>query len=241
MEEKYINGKYWEENETLHEEDSDFKSEHFLTLLKRNPLIPTKKIVDIGCGAGRIIWNFSKEYPESSCVGVDLSEKIIEYAKGKYSSQHLKYLTHDEFEKNEEIFELVLLADVFEHVRDYLGFLKDIRSKYPYQLFNIPLDLSVKYLLNDRPMKMKDSVGHLHYFYDKLILKILEDNGFKVIDYLYANNLEVELEKKIGFSKYKHLVKKYILKALVRIFGESLVSRIYGGFSLTVLTTGEKE
>ena len=71
MEEKYINGKYWEENETLHEEDSDFKSEHFLTLLKRNPLIPTKKIVDIGCGAGRIIWNFSKEYPESTCVGVD--------------------------------------------------------------------------------------------------------------------------------------------------------------------------
>jgi len=88
---------------------------------------------------------------------------------------------------------------------------------------------------------MKDSVGHLHYFYDKLILKILKDNGFKIIDYLYANNIDAESEKKNGFSKYKYLVKKYLLRGLIKIFGESLISRLYGGFSLAVITSREIE
>ena len=241
MDNKYVNGKYWEENETLHEEDSDFKFQHFLTLLKRNPLITISNIVDLGCGAGRIIWNFSKEYPDSKCVGVDLSEKIIQYAKEKYNRQNLTYYTQTEFNEKQEEFKLVVLADVFEHIEDYIGFLKDVRSKYQYQLFNIPLDLSIKYLLNDRPLKMRSSVGHLHYFYDKLILKILEDNGFKVIDYLYANNIETETEWRNSFLKYKHLIKKYILKGLVSLFGESLVSKLYGGFSLTVLCRSDGE
>jgi hypothetical protein len=33
----------------------------------------------------------------------------------------------------------------------------------------------------------------------------------------------------------------FVIGGLIKIFGESLVSRVYGGFSLTVLTSGEKE
>ncbi len=235
MEDRYISGKYWVENKTLHEEDSDFKFNNLSLLLKRNQYIPIKGIVDIGCGAGKIIYNFSKEFPKTKCVGVDLSETIIEHAKRKYNNSNLSYYTQKEFTRNEDDLNLVILADVFEHIENYIGFLKEARSKYQYHLFNIPLDLSVRYLLNNRPLAMRASVGHLHYFYDKLILKILEENGFKIIDYLYANNTEHALNNLKGYSKYKQLVKKYFQAVLAVIFGKSMASRLYGGYSLSVL------
>ena len=235
MEDRYINGKYWIDNKTLHQEDSDFKFRNLFTLIKRNHSISLKGIVDIGCGAGKIIYNFSKDYPKIKCVGVDLSETIIEHAKLNYINPNLRYYTEKEFIRNEDDLNLVILADVFEHVENYIGFLKEARSKYQYQLFNIPLDLSVRYLLNNRPLVTRATVGHLHYFYDKLILKILEENGFKIIDYLYANNIENELKKLKGFSKYIQLAKKYFQGLLVVIFGKSMASRIYGGYSLSVL------
>jgi predicted TPR repeat methyltransferase len=235
MEDRYINGKYWIDNKTLHEEDSDFKFINLRTLIKRNHSIYLKGIVDIGCGAGKIIYNFSKDYPKIKRVGVDLSETIIEHAKHNYINPNLRYLTEKEFIRNEDDLNLVILADVFEHVENYIGFLKEARSKYQYQLFNIPLDLSVRYLLNNQPLVTRASVGHLHYFYDKLILKILEENGFKIIDYLYANNIENELKKLKGVSKYMQLVKKYFQGLLVVIFGKSMASRLYGGYSLSVL------
>ena len=235
MEEQYTNGKYWEENGSFHEKESDFKFQNFKTLIERNDKLPIIGIVDMGCGAGRIIWNFSNAYPAIKWAGVDLSEKIIEYAKGKYNRNNLSYFTATAFNGKEGDYNLVILADVFEHIENYIGFLKDIKTKYQFQVFNIPLDLSIRYLLNDRPLQMRKSVGHLHYFYDKLILKILEETGFTVIDYLYANNLEIETKNATGISKYSQVVRKYLLKVLVKAIGESLASKLYGGFSLTVL------
>lgn len=237
MDNKYLNGQYWQENETFHEEDSDFKFQNFLTLLNRNKLIPTNEILDIGCGAGRIIWNFANAFPNSNCTGVDLSEKIIEYAKSKYKNSNLSYLTQEDFDQRKKQYNLVILADVIEHIEDYIGFLKTIHSKYEYQLFNIPLDLSLKYLLEDRPLKMRSTVGHLHYFYDKLIMKILDDNGYRIIDHLYVNNLEIETKNAIGISKYRYMIRKYLLKFMAKILGESMASKLYGSYSLTVLST----
>lgn len=235
MDSQYTTGKYWEENSSLHEEDSDFKFDHFLTLLKRNRAVNPTGVIDMGCGAGRIIWNFSKEYPNIKCKGIDLSEKVISYAKQRYSNSNLSFEVQSSSYRPEESFNLVLLADVFEHVADYIGFLAEIKSTYKYQLFNIPMDLSVRYLLNDHPLETRASVGHLHYFYDKLILKILDENGFKVIDYSYANNLEMETLKVNGFVKYRYKMKKAFVKMLISFFGESLTSKLYGGFSLSVL------
>ena len=60
MEDRYINGKYWIDNKSLHEEDSDFKFSNLSTLIKRNHSISIKGIVDIGCGAGKIKYIFQK-------------------------------------------------------------------------------------------------------------------------------------------------------------------------------------
>lgn|GEM_PF-6550114 len=81
MDNKYQTGKYWEKNTRFHEEDSDFKFQNFMTLLKRNPHVKIHGLINMGCGAGRITWQFSEKYEHIKCVGIDLSENIIAYAK----------------------------------------------------------------------------------------------------------------------------------------------------------------
>ena len=38
-------------------------------------------------------------------------------------------------------YDLILCIDVFEHVEDYIGFLKTLKNKSKYHIFNIPLDM----------------------------------------------------------------------------------------------------
>jgi len=40
-------------------------------------------------------------------------------------------------------FDSLLCIDVFEHVEDYIGFVKTLKSKATYKIFHIPLDISV--------------------------------------------------------------------------------------------------
>src|SRR5690606_39364807 len=46
-------------------------------------------------------------------------------------------------------FDLVLCIDVFEHIEDYLGFLRILRDKGTYKLFHIPLDMTVLSVLKN--------------------------------------------------------------------------------------------
>src|SRR5687767_15620947 len=48
------NSKYAESHPTWHIEDSPWKAQQILTMLKRNKLTP-KSIAEIGCGAGEIL------------------------------------------------------------------------------------------------------------------------------------------------------------------------------------------
>lgn len=241
MENQYQTGKYWENNNSFHEEDSDFKFRNFLTLLKRNPQIAITGMVDLGCGAGRITWHFSNTFKKIRCAGIDLDPDIINYADNKYQNENLFYQTAFENTKADQSFNLVLLADVFEHVENYIGFLQELRQDFSYQLFNIPLDLSVRTLLSNGVMDSRKAFGHLHYFYDKLALRMLEDNGFTVIDYLYTDNISFESSKKKGITKASYFLKSILSKITCLLIGQSRTSILFGYSSLTVLCSSKEE
>jgi predicted TPR repeat methyltransferase len=235
MENLYQTGEYWEKNSSFHEEDSDFKFQNFMVLVTRNPEISISGIVDLGCGAGRITWNFSNHFKEVSCVGVDLDHSIVKYASNKYQNENLSYQTGLESIKGDKSYNLVVLADVFEHIVDYIGFLQGIKKEFTYQLFNIPLDLSVRTLLTNGPIGARNAFGHLHFFYDKLALRILEDNGFDVIDYFYTDNISFEGSKQKGITKGIYFFKSIISRVSRLLIGQSKTSVIFGYSSLTVL------
>ena len=89
---KYFNGK----DENLIRKDSpDTLRKHLRhyeimmgdLLIQKNII----KVLDLGCGDGKILYEFSKLYPEKSFVGIDLSDKNISIANQKYKSKNINY------------------------------------------------------------------------------------------------------------------------------------------------------
>ena len=225
---KYITGYYWKEHNDLHEIDSDFKYNNIKRLLNNNNSIRFKEIRDIGCGSGRIIYNFSKLYPNINCYGYDLNIDLIKTNNIKYKSNNLFYDTKFDFNDNQS---LILILDVFEHVENYIEFLNNY-NKFNYIVFNIPCDLSIFSLLFNKTIKRYSSESHLHFFYDDLIFFILEKNGYEIIDYLYTNN------PKHWFLTYKTPSKfiYYCFSEFISfIFTKKIANRIFGFYSITVL------
>ena len=77
----YISGKYIEERPSWHSEDSKWKAEKILELIKRNSLKP-KYITEVGCGVGEILSSLHQNM-SAYCIfnGYDISPLAIKKAK----------------------------------------------------------------------------------------------------------------------------------------------------------------
>lgn len=70
------------------------------------------------------------------------------------------------------------MMDVFEHVDDYLGFLKLCKNKTKNTIFHIPLDISAQGILRNKLIAARKSVSHLHYFMKETAIATLIDSGY---------------------------------------------------------------
>jgi SAM-dependent methyltransferase len=71
--------------------------------------------LDIGCGIG-IVSKYMAELG-ARVISVDISPKLIQYAKENYNHENIKYITEDIHEYMTEYkFDLIVIADVLEHL-----------------------------------------------------------------------------------------------------------------------------
>ena len=229
----YTQGQYKENNPDWHAEDSPWKALQVFNILKNNKISP-QNIAEIGCGAGNILIELEKLLDESSCKfsGFDISPQAIEMAK-KNESDSVKFFQKDLLvEENNEKFDLIMAMDVFEHVPDYMGFLEKLKAKARYKIYHVPLDLHVSSVLRNSFLPPRYTIGHLHYFTGDSALATLKDTGHEIIDYEYTN---------AAFDLFKThpSLKKAIANIprwLVSRVSVSLSARLFGGYSLLVLT-----
>lgn len=121
-----------------------------------------KNVVDIGCGAGRVIHELSKAFSDEVLFSeYDISSQAIEIAR-KY--ENVSFKCSDYLVEETEVEDLLLIIDVFEHIEDYMGFLRKLRNRASYYVFHIPLDMNIQWLLRDKQIDVRNDVGHLHYF-----------------------------------------------------------------------------
>lgn len=232
----YTSNKYWEKNPSYHSEDSFFKSKNFIKILKKNKFDASKikNIVDVGCGLGGILKEIekSKFFSENTkFFGFDINEKVIQEAN-KNKEKSLNFFC-DNFLNSKSFSEadLIICSDVFEHIQDYVGFLKKLSSRSKYFLFNIPLDISVRSILSDNLIKYNfENVGHLHFFNENISKLVLSYCGFDIIDTFYAKNF-------LNHSK-KDTIKKvigYLPAKFIDLISERFASKFIGGYSLVCL------
>ena len=223
----YLNGHYLEKNPSLHSGDSRWKTTQIVKMITQNGLQP-KTIGDIGCGAGEILKQLQLFFPKQARLsGYDISPHAIAICKSK-ANEWLQFYNEDLLTLETEPFDLLLCIDVFEHIEDYMGFLRKLRMKAADKIFHIPLDMSVQILLRNHIPDRRNSVGHLHYFSKDSALLTLKDTGYQIVDWFYT-----PVSNELG----KKWITKMVIwpRKLLSLINQDLTVRILGGYSLMVL------
>ncbi len=222
----YQDGTYLRNNDSWHVEHSPWKAGHIAEILSKNSVRPLS-ICEVGCGAGEVLKQVSDRIPDATCSGYELSPQAFELCKARQSgkvSYHLKNILNEE-----DYFDCLLCIDVFEHVEDYMGFIRALKPKAVYKVFHIPLDLSAWGILRSSMMSSRKMVGHLHYFSRETALATLVDCGYEILDSFYTKALD-----DFPVTKLRAKIMRYprrILYAISPDFAASLM----GGYSLIVL------
>ncbi len=232
METIYKDGTYYKNHTTWGEEDSLWKAEQIIKMLKKHSINPSR-VCDVGCGSGGVLNCLADYFGESvAFCGYDISPQAFEICSKKEKNNLHFYLKNISDEEDPEVpaFDMVMAIDVFEHVEDYFGFLRKLKKKGAYKIFHIPLDLSLQSVLrSSRILKSRSSSGHIHYFTKETALAILIDMGYEVVDYYYTNS-SIELPNRGWKANLMKLPRMFFFS-----IHHDLAARILGGFSLLVL------
>jgi len=226
----YEDGEYWRKNETYHEEDAEFKAANCCDLLASAGVAKASmSVVDVGCGSGGFIQGLAARM-EGEFLGIDVSPQAVERAR------QIRTMTNATFETLnvqdlEGRYDLVTSNDVFEHVDDYIGFLRHIRTKGDRFYFNIPLDMTVLSVLRGAYLKSREQLGHLHYFSKGSALATLEHAGYDVVAWAYNSTVLHKLRTKRTLKSALAAGPRLALGALNADFAVNL----FGGASLGVV------
>jgi len=230
LEARYTSGSYHEQNPDWHVTDSPWKARQIAALLQRHHL-PLHSICEVGCGAGEILVQLRDLLPPHiEFFGYDISPQALELCRVR-EGERLHFALGDPFAAGRR-YSLAMAIDVFEHVPDYLSFLKNMKPVADYKLFHIPLDISVSSVLRSQPLlSVRRSVGHLHYFTAETALATLEDCGYQIVDRSFTPcALAADSNQRRLKTRLANLPRR-----IFRLLGDGFAARLVGGFSLLVL------
>jgi hypothetical protein len=223
----YLDETYLNNNRTWHVEDSPWKAQQINKMLSKHR-IDAATVCEIGCGAGEILKQLSTTHPRTVFAGYELSPQAFELCKTR-ESEKVKYFMTNLLE-TEDHFDVSLCIDVFEHVEDYIGFLKQLKARSRFHIFHIPLDITVSSVLRNTMMDARHSVGHLHYFTPETALATLKDSGYEIVDYFFTPSFN-DLPSRTLKGRLAKLPRK-----LLYAVSPKLMVRLLGGCSLLVLS-----
>lgn len=231
----YLGEQYLKNTGDWNESDSEWKANLIYQIYIKNGLAPAS-IVEVGCGAGGILNHlFEKDKNIQKLYGFDISPQAILLANEK-TNEKLKFFNEDYLLiESPPAGDLLLVIDVIEHVDDYYNFLRTIISKGKKFIFHIPLDLSCRSILKPKILlQQRQSVGHIHYFTEEMILWIFKDLGLKIIDWHFTKPV-IDREKP---ASLKPLLKKSLRNISFKM-NQSLSAKLYGGYSMLILAESE--
>jgi 2-polyprenyl-3-methyl-5-hydroxy-6-metoxy-1,4-benzoquinol methylase len=225
----YVDGAYLEQNPDWHAEDAPYKAKWISNILKKNDIMPSS-IAEVGCGSGEVLLNVGKVFPSALLTGFDISPQAFAISSTKNSEQ-ASFLHEDIRQTDRGPFDLLIAADVFEHVDEYMDFLRSIRPLAKYKIFHIPLDLSVQTILRSEPiMRVREEVGHVHYFYKETALATLVSTGYEIVDWRYTHFSQELPNRPFGMRMLN------LPRSIMQRINADFSVRLFGGSSLLVLT-----
>jgi SAM-dependent methyltransferase len=224
----YADGTYLENNPAWHSGDSEWKANQIFQILQSNDQSP-RSVVEVGCGAGGVVARLAKLMNETKFVGYDISSHAIELAKSN-ASDRIQFVLGDYFVTQNHSFDLAICADVFEHIDDYLSFLRKLALKQKQVVFHIPLDLSlVSAFFPSILIKTRKLVGHVHYFNKETAEATIKDCGFEIVDSRITAGCLAFPEAGVRGRLF------WAIRKAVYLVSPKFAAKTLGGFSLVIL------
>lgn len=226
--EAYTGGSYAGTNSDWHESDGAWKARQVARMLDSHGLQP-KSICDIGCGTGGVLDELRSLLDWTpTLTGYEVAEEAFRHLPADRAKRI--ELVQGAHNADERSFELMLCLDVFEHIEDYYGFLRSIRSKAPLAVFHIPIEHAVTTALGPGPiLKSAVQVGHIQHFSAAVALEALRYAGYEVLD-----SIHTVPAREIRARGVRQVFGRSIRLAAASI-NVDLAARVMTGFPLLVL------
>jgi ubiquinone/menaquinone biosynthesis C-methylase UbiE len=176
--------------------------------------------VEIGAGEGIMSIGFSY-VTERSIIAMAYMNEEFKRLKAKIEKVRLNKIvkvgrgdaTYIDSSIKKNSIEQVLLIDVLEHVYDDLKALKAINRilvERGYLIISCPTPYYPKYF----GIEFDKAIGHLRHYTVKDLKTLLEQSGFKILDYYYYTNSITSL---LCMIYYAHIRNKFIKALLMPI------------------------
>jgi 2-polyprenyl-3-methyl-5-hydroxy-6-metoxy-1,4-benzoquinol methylase len=136
-------------------------------------------VLDVGIGYGD--WANKLVSKGHSVSGIDVSSKVVRYCVSEYSLD-AKYESFENYSNEDEVFNLITMFDVLEHFKsppEAISKAHKLLKKNGLIYIQVPNVLGFK-------IPMNHGYGlpyHLWQFNKHQLSKLLEKNGFEVVDY----------------------------------------------------------
>lgn len=180
---------FWKKRKGKYLEDFSFK---WPVLKKIISLKNKQKVLDFGCGTGKLIQKIEQLYPDNKYTGVDVSETAIKIAKKTNHQANFHTIQDgDKFPFKSGHFDFILAADVIEHVyntNQTFSELSRVLKKGGKILITTPYYGLFKNLIIVLFgfEKVFDPIGpHIRFFSKKSLFFLLKSEGLKIITYGY--------------------------------------------------------
>lgn len=172
----------------------NLKLDHILQALEKEQHV---KLLEIGCGSGRILASIREHSNQSELIGVDPSKAQIALAQKANQRNKIDFFVGDgehlQFPDNS--FTHVIIMDVLEHVEKPSKVLQEARrvlKKKGTLISFIPVENQGVYWLSKKIFRQhfkEKSGGHIQQFTIKEVDALLENNGFSVEKKNYSYHL----------------------------------------------------
>jgi SAM-dependent methyltransferase len=229
----YQDGTYAAKNSAFGDDNAEIKIHNAVKACHDFKLHP-RRIAEMGCGAGAILLGVAETLSVESAVGFEPMPEAYAVAKSRETNQ-VTFCNETVGPKSNSDFDLVLCFDVFEHIEDYFSFLRDLRNLGKNFLFHIPLDMCAQMVVRGEPIqRVRDEVGHIHYFSKDSALAALRECGYKIGGSFYTCGADGSYSGRL-FRMMK------IPRKIAFAFDSDLAVRVLGGYSLMAWATPDSQ
>ncbi len=189
-------------------------------LLKLLPQdIKIEKSLDVGCGTGKTSAYLKSKFNVKETVGIEYVPEIAKAAEANVDRVYNLSIDKDELPFSQNEFDLILLADVLEHLVDPWGAVKRLASFLKpggYAIFSFPNVQNWKIILKLLSGKWEyQDQGimdrtHLRFFTAKSSLQLVRQAGLNPLKIVRTMGNELKVVNRLSFGLVKNILTFHI-------------------------------